>query len=117
MSPLSVCLRRALQLPKRGTWCCETVARGAIDPSAIRRVTERANGWRSETEVLADRHILSPQRGEKRRGYGLDSGGANNLGTTWEIRPTISSVAFGLPTPPSIRVWLPARFQQLAVCE
>ncbi|MDX6712628.1 MAG: hypothetical protein QOH96_3644 [Blastocatellia bacterium] len=25
------------------------------------KVTEGANGWRSETEVLADRHILSPQ--------------------------------------------------------
>jgi len=30
------------------------------------KVTERANGWRSKTEVVHDSHILSPQRREKR---------------------------------------------------
>ena len=48
-------------------------------------------------------------------GTGLDSGGANNLGTTREIRPTIGSVASGLPIAyhPSV-FGFPTRFQTVS---
>jgi hypothetical protein len=96
-----------------GEMVLHAVARGTINPSAIRRLQNPPIDG-VPRQKSSYRHILSHQRREKRRGYWPRFGSSSNLGTTREISPTISLVA-GLPTTRHpICVWLPARFQTVS---